>query len=78
MSQRPIPPATPEGLEFLFFYRCPHCHRQVALLSPFQPAMAQCDSCRKAFPIVPVDERSVQYVKFMLANGRAAIDPDFM
>ena len=51
--------------------------RQVALLSPTQPAMAQCDACGRPFPIVPVDERSVQYIKLMLNNGRAAVDPDF-
>jgi len=26
---------------------------------------------------VPVDERTVQYIKLMLAGGRAAVDPDF-
>ena len=39
--------------------------------------MAQCDACGRPFPIVPVDERSVQYIKLMLNNGRAAVDPDF-
>ena len=77
MSQRPIQPASPEGMEILFFYRCPSCRRQVALLSPTQPAMAQCDACGRPFPIVPVDERSAQYIKLMLNNGRAAVDPDF-
>ena len=77
MSQSPIQPASPEGMEILFFYRCPSCRRQVALLSPTQPAMAQCDACGRPFPIVPVDERSVQYIKLMLNNGRAAVDPDF-
>ena len=77
MSNRPVQPASPEGMEVLFFYRCPYCHRQVALLSPTQPAMAQCDACAKPFPIMPVDERNIQYIKLMLDNGRAAIDQDF-
>ena len=41
-------------------------------------AMARCDACGKAFPIVPVDAKSVQYVRLMLANGKAAVDPDFL
>jgi hypothetical protein len=40
--------------------------------------MAQCDACRKNFPIVPVDERALRYYKIMLAGGKAAIDPDFL
>ena len=77
MSQRPVQPVVPEGMELVFFYRCPYCRRQVALLSPIQPAMAQCDACGRPFPIVPVDERSIQYIRLMLGNGRAAVDPDF-
>jgi hypothetical protein len=40
--------------------------------------MAQCDACGRAFPIVPVEESSVRFMKIMLANGRAAVDPDFL
>ena len=78
MSQRPVQPVQPHGMDLLFFYLCPHCGHQVALLSPMQPAMARCDACGKAFPIVPVDAKSVQYVRLMLANGTAAVDPDFL
>ena len=77
MSQRPVQPVSPSGMEVLFIYECPSCGRQVGLLSPTQPAMAHCDVCGVPFPIVPVDERGVQYIKLMLNNGRAAVDPDF-
>ena len=78
MSQRPVKPVQPHGMEFLFFYRCPHCAHQVALISPLQPAIAQCDACGKTFPVVPVDVRSIQYVRLMFANGKAAADSDFI
>ncbi len=76
-SMRPVNPVAPCGLELLFFYACPFCGRKVALLSPTQPALAECDACGKPFPILPVDARSVHYIKLMLANGRAAVDADF-
>lgn len=74
---RPQQPVPPDGMEILFFYQCPRCGRHVPLVSPTQPAMAQCDACGKPFPIVPVDERSLHYVRIMLAGGKAAVDPDF-
>ena len=76
-SRRPVRPVPPAGMELLFFYACPYCGRHVPLVSPIQPTMAQCDACGKPFPIVPVDERSLHYVRIMLAGGKAAIDPDF-
>lgn len=76
-KQRPQRPVAPEGMEILFFYPCPHCGRHVPLLNPVQPALAQCDACKQGFPIMPVDERSLHYMRIMLANGRAAVDPDF-
>ena len=76
-SRKPLNPVRPDGLEVIFFYPCPHCRRQVPLISHTQPSMAQCDSCMQHFPIVPVDERTVRFLKVMLDNGRAAIDPDF-
>lgn len=76
-KRRPVRPVAPDGMELLFFYACPWCGRHVALVSPTQPAMAQCEACRKTFPIMPVDERGLQYIRIMLAGGKAAIDPDF-
>ncbi len=78
MLQRPVSPVAPEGMEVLFFYRCPFCRRQLALLSPTQPAMAQCDACGKPFPILPVDGRGIEYIKLIMNNGRTAVDPDFI
>lgn len=77
-NQKPLMPVKPTGVEMVYFYECPLCNRQVPLVSPTQPSMAQCDSCKAHFPIVPVDARTIQYLKIMLANGKAAIDPDFM
>jgi hypothetical protein len=80
MSQKrkPLTPVKPTGLELIYLYPCPFCQRQVPLLSPTQPSMAQCDACQGHFPIVPADERSVRFVKLMLANGKAGVDPDFL
>ena len=70
-------PVKPDGMELIFLYGGPHCGRRVPLLATTTPAMAQCDSCAKHFPIVPIDEHSLRFLKIMLDNGRAAIDPDF-
>lgn len=78
IGRRPIEPAKPEGVEIIFFYACPYCGRKNPLLATDKPSMARCDSCSKNFPVLPVDARSVRFVKLMFANGKAAIDPDFM
>lgn len=77
-SKKPVAPVKPAGMEVIYLYPCPHCEREVPLIAPTRPAMAQCDACRKNFPIVPVDERTLRYFKVMLAGGKASIDPDFM
>ena len=76
-GKKRLRPVAPDGMEMLFFYPCPHCKRHMPLLSPTQPAMVQCDNCQQGFPIMPVDERSLHYIRIMLANGKAAVDPDF-
>lgn len=73
-----LQPVSPDGMEILFFYGCPHCGRHVPVPSPVQPAMVQCDACRQAFPIMPVDERGMQFIRIMLGGGKAAVDPDFL
>ena len=78
MARRPVSPVKPIGVELVFFYPCPYCQRELPLVAPAQPAMITCDVCRQSFPIVPIDEDSVQFVKLMLADGPAAIDPDYM
>jgi hypothetical protein len=40
--------------------------------------MLNCDSCGRAFPIIPVDEHGLHYVRAMLAGGKAAAAPDFL
>lgn len=77
-SEKPLTPTRPSSMELVFFYPCPFCQRQVPLIGPTQPTMAQCDACKGHFPIVPVDDKSIQFVKIMLSNGRAGVDPDFM
>lgn len=77
-SRKPLSPVHPGGMEIIFLYSCPHCQRQVPLIAPTQPAMIQCDACRREFPIVPVDNKTVRFYKTMLANGKAAVDPDFI
>lgn len=73
----PLQPVKPQGLELIYLYKCPHCSREVPMIAPTSPGMARCDACRQPFPIVPVDERTLRYIKLMLAGGKAGIDPDF-
>jgi hypothetical protein len=75
---RPQKPVSPSGMELTFFYPCPHCEHQIALRAPTRAMMARCDSCAKLFPIMPVDARGIRFVRIMLAEGRAALDPDFI
>jgi len=75
---RPQKPVGPSGMEMFFFYPCPYCAHQVSLLAPTRATMARCDACSRRFPIMPVDERGIRFVRIMLAEGRAALDPDFV
>lgn len=75
---RPLMPMPPEGLEILFYYRCPRCDKHVALSSPTEPRMVKCDNCHQDFPIIPVDDHTIQYIQIILQHGRAAADPDFL
>lgn len=75
---RPLAPVPPDGMDLLIFYKCPHCGKHVGVSAPTEPRMVTCEGCRMAFPIIPVDEHSVHYIRIMLAGGKAAADPDFM
>lgn len=77
-SNRPQAPVPPDGMEILFFYKCPYCERHVPVPSPTEPGMVHCDGCQHSFPIIPVDEYGLHYMRIMLANGKAAADPDFL
>lgn len=70
-------PVKPESMAMLFVYICPHCQNEVVLMSPVQPMTVTCRACRNSFPIVPVDERTIQYIAAILDNGKAAANPDF-
>lgn len=75
---RPLAPSPPDGMEFIFFYKCPNCGRHTGLPSPTEPRMITCDACGTSFPIIPVDEHTVHFARIMLAGGKAAADPDFL
>ena len=77
-DKRLLLPVKPDGMEIVFYYPCPSCGRKVPLVAPSQPAMAVCDSCNIQFPVVPADTRSVEFIKTMLNQGKAGIDPDFI
>lgn len=74
----PIAPVPPDGMEILFFYQCPSCGKHAPVPSPTEPRMLICDACRTTFPIIPVDETSLHYIRIIMAGGKAAADQDFM
>jgi hypothetical protein len=76
-QQKFISPVRPVGMELVMLYPCPHCGRNVPLLAPVEPAMGSCDFCKKQFPLVPIDNTTVQYIKLILHNGQAPIDPEY-
>ena len=78
MQRKFLTPVKPTGFEIIFLYPCPFCVRNVPLLAPTEPSMGQCDVCQKQFPLVPVDEKPIMFMKTILDNGRAAIDPDYL
>ncbi len=77
-TKKPTQPVYPDGMDIVFKYKCPHCQADNTMLATAQPALAQCGACGLFFPIVPIDGKSLQYIKIMLANGKAAVDPDFL
>lgn len=77
-SARPLAPVPPDGMELLFYYRCPRCGRHMGVSSPTEPRMIRCENCHLDFPIIPVDDHTIQYLHIMLEHGRATADPDFL
>ncbi len=69
-------PVKPSGMRLVFLYNCPFCREDVLIPAPLAPGNLRCPSCRNVFPIVPVDEKTVQYIHTMLLDGRAAADLD--
>ncbi|MBO4369258.1 MAG: hypothetical protein J5803_04065 [Desulfovibrio sp.] len=77
-SKKPIEPVLPDAMEVVFFYACPRCGRHVPRVNPVEATLAVCEGCGLSFPIVPVDEYGLQFVRIILGNGRAAVDSDFL
>ena len=76
--RRPGQAVKPVGMEILMLYPCPHCGRKVPVLAPLHPSVVRCDVCGGQFAVVPVDEKSVRFVKTMMADGPAAVDPEYL
>lgn len=49
----------------------------LSLIAPTQPSMTCCESWWGVFPVMPVDERTVHYVKTMFRQRPRRLDPDF-
>ena len=75
---KPISPVKPQGMEIIFIYPCPYCMREIPLVAPTSPAVVRCDVCMHTFPVIPVEEKTVSFIKIMLNNGNSAINVDFM
>lgn len=75
---KPVNPVKPSGLELVVIYACPYCSREIPMLAPTMPVVVHCDVCARNFPVIPVEEKTVAFVKLILANGSSAIDTDFM
>lgn len=77
-DRKPVTPTGPVSVELVFLYECPYCLRRIPVLAPKSPAMIHCEACGKPFPILPVDGRSVDFIKCIFAGGPAAVDPDYI
>ncbi|MBQ7456449.1 MAG: hypothetical protein IJS54_02385 [Desulfovibrio sp.] len=75
---KPQQPVLPEAMEIMFFYPCPQCGRHVPRVNPIEATVLRCDNCGFTFPIVPVDEYGIQFIRIILGNGKAAVDSDFI
>ena len=78
MKHKPVSPVPPDGMEIIFFYSCPNCGRHVPRVNPIEATMAVCDNCGTSFPIIPVDEYGIQFIRIMLHGGKSAVDSDFL
>ena len=76
--RKPVSPVKPSGMELVFFYGCPYCGNEQPALAPLHPGMLSCDKCRQNYPVVPIDEHTVHFVRIILSGGAAAIDSDYM
>ncbi len=77
-EKRKLFPVKPFDMDIVYYYKCPYCQRKVPLIAPIQPSMGQCDACHKQFPVAPADKRTLAFIKTVLDDGKAGIDPDFI
>lgn len=77
-NNRPPEPVAPDGMELIVFYQCPYCGRHIGLPAPIEPRMIPCDVCHRNFPIIPVDEYGLHFLRIITAGGKATADPDFL
>lgn len=75
---KPTRPVMPSGLEFVIYYTCPNCGAMNGAFSPVEPGMLTCGHCQTEFPVIPVDARSLQYIRLMTGNGRFMVESDFL
>lgn len=77
-KSKPVEPVTPSGMTVVFYYDCPACKAHLPMQAPTQPAVLTCPNCGQRFPIVPVDEATLQFMQIMTDDGRAAANPDYL
>lgn len=75
---RDLTPVPPDAMELIVFYKCPHCGRHIGLPAPTEPRLVSCDACHRGFPIIPVDEYGLHFLRIITAGGKAAGDSDFL
>ncbi len=78
MKQRPVQPVAPTSMNVFFGYACPHCGQLNHVPAQLKPTQIHCGQCGFAYPLIPVDERTLHFMHIMLDNGRAAADADFV
>lgn len=69
----PVPPA---GMRIVFYYDCPNCGLLVSTEAPIAPATIACPKCGLRFPVMPVDQATVNYINLMTLGGFAMVRPD--
>ena len=75
---RPVQPVPPVAMEMIFFYTCPQCGWHAAVGNATEAKLIPCESCGLRFPITPVEEHYLHFMRIMTGAGRAAADPDFL
>ena len=71
---RPVPPM---GITIEFHYQCSKCGTIYSIPEPREPINVRCMKCGNRFPIVPVDECTINFIHLITNEGKAAADPDF-